>query len=140
MPGSIESRKGLFREKVADSFKKICNYWFKTEPLPPPIGTIYPAIFSSTKKLFFTRYTLFVPRLTTQIPDENYNYLVVGFREKSKYFPESDNIKVVGWRITHPGDVNVNGCNLDISRRFVRKNKYIIDDGKHEFIVYFVYD
>ena len=132
VPGSIESRKGLFREKVAESFKKFRSYWFKTEPLQQLNGRIFLAEFTRPNKLF-------VRGLTFNCLDYSYNYMVVGFRLKTTESSDSTTyIKVFSWRIIHP--TISSGCNLIIARWFVHKNKYLIDDGKHEFIVYFVYD
>lgn len=132
MPGSIESRKGLLREKIADSFKKFRSYWFKTEPLQQPNSRIFLAEFTPPNKLF-------VRGLTSNYLDYLYTNMVVGFRLKTTESSDSTTyIKGFSWRITPP--TTSSGCTLIIGRWFAHKNKYLINDGKHEFIVYFVYD
>jgi hypothetical protein len=138
LPGSIESRRGLFFELVKETLKKYYLFWTKPTLLSPPIGQVYPVIFISKKhRLLPTSYQLFIPGLTHEVLSINYNYLVIGFYRLDENIYDSDSIVKVFFRPIHP--VSFDGITLSISSRFIRHNKLSINDGKHAFIAYFNY-
>ena len=139
LPGSIESRKGLFFEFVKETFKKYCLFWTKPKFLKPPTNKVYSAIFSSKKFWFFPKeYLLFVPDMTDNFLEFNLNDLVIGLYNKNEDLYQSNSILRVPWSPRHP--VGPDGCTFSVSRRFVRQNKLSINDGDHVFVAYCMYD
>jgi len=138
LPGSIESRRGLFLNQVKNTFKKFSLFWTKLKLLPPPIGQIYPAICISKKhRLLPPSYQLFIPGLTDEVLSLDYNYLVIGFYCLDENIYNSYSIVQVPFSPIHP--VSSDGTTFSISSRFVRHNKMSINDGKHAFVAYFIY-
>lgn len=132
---SIESRRGLFFALVKETIKEYYHRLSKTGSLAPPKGKIYLAYIS---KKPFLRYQLFVPGLTNETIDLfNPRYMVLGFRRKAEDSFQHNNIDSVPFCISEPTDTN--GCTLTIPTWFVYRYMDTIRDGKHEFIVYFVY-
>lgn len=139
LPGSIESRKGLFFGLVKGTFKKYCLLWREPTFLKPPTTRTYSGTLSSKRcNLFFKEYLLFVPDLTSNYLSHNFDYLVIGLYNKNEDLYKSKSIQRVPWEPRHP--IGPDGCTFKVSSRFVRENTLHINDGDHVFVAYCMYD
>ena len=127
-PRTIESRHGLFREKISVSFKKTFALWMKIDS-PEPCGAKFLGKIDNSNNLYF-------PDLKMTMLDRYYSRKynkILEFRSKN---PDQHqiNYRIIGW---NPAISDKKYACIQVNRLFMKLKKKLIQSESYEFVLYF---